>query len=123
MITHELLTDKGILIVTPEGPLEENDFKELANVVDPHIESKESLHGLMIYTETFPGWNSFAGLVQHFKFVKDHHRSIKKIAAVTDSKFLSIIPHLADHFIKAEIRHFDYSDKEIAFTWLSEDSL
>jgi hypothetical protein len=122
MLKHELLSDKGILIVTPEGPLEQADFEVIARVADPYIESNGALNGLMIYTESFPGWNDFSGLVSHIRFVKDHQKAIKKVAAVTDSGFLSILPGIADHFVKAEIRHFEYDDRDDAMEWLMEDA-
>jgi tRNA U38,U39,U40 pseudouridine synthase TruA len=120
MIQHELLRDKRILIITPQGPLEQKDFETLAREVDPYIQEKGKLNGLMIHAKSFPGWHDFAALVSHFKFVKDHHQHIAKVAAVTDSGFLSILPHIAKHFVRAEVRHFDYSDKENALKWLSE---
>lgn len=118
MIKHELLQEKGILIVTPEGALKPEDFAEIAKEVDPYIEQKGKLHGLMIYTESFPGWESFAGMVSHFKFIRDHHKNIEKIAAVTDSSIMSIMPKIGNHFLKAEVKHFDYKDKEAAMAWL-----
>jgi hypothetical protein len=118
MIRHELLRDQRILIVTPMEPLEEADFAMLAKVVDPFIASEGGLNGLMVYTESFPRWSDFAGLVAHLKFVKDHHRHIAKVAAVTDSGFLSILPRIADHFVHAEVRHFPYGEKKNALTWL-----
>lgn len=118
MIHHELLRDEGILIVTPEGRLESTDFEMLAREVDPYIEREGKLNGLMVYAESFPGWNNFAALVSHLKFVKDHHRNIRKVAAVTDSGFLSILPRVANHFVHADVRHFDYGDKESALNWL-----
>ena len=118
MITHELHRDEGILVVTPEGPLASADFEGLAKEVDPYLEENGRLHGLMIYTESFPGWDGFAGLVSHLRFVKDHHQRIERVAAVTDSGFLSIVPRVATHFVKAEIRHFDHADRDAAFAWL-----
>ena len=118
MLNHELLKDEGILIVTPDGPLESSDFARLAKKIDPFIEEKGKLNGLMIYTESFPGWNDFAALVSHLKFVKNHHQRIERIAAVTDSGFLSILPRVAGHFVSAEIRHFDCRDKKHALNWL-----
>ena len=76
------------------------------------------LNGLIIYAEAFPGWNDFAALVSHLKFVKNHHQKVKEVAVVTDSDFLSILPRIANHFVRADIRHFDYSDKESALDWL-----
>ena len=120
MLKHELLQDQGILIVTPQGPLEQADFEALAELVDPYIESHGTLHGLMIYTESFPGWDNFSGLVSHMKFVKNHQQLINKVAAVTDSGFLAVLPGIADHFVKAEVKNFDFEDKENAMKWLTE---
>jgi hypothetical protein len=118
MLKFELLRDRGILIVTPNGPLEKADFERLAKEVDPFIASKGKLTGLLIYTESFPGWDSFGALVSHLKFVADHHRQIARIAAVTDSGFRKIIPTIATHFIEAQIRAFDFSQKAAALAWL-----
>lgn len=44
MIHPELLHDQGILVITPEGSLQESDFVSLAKlVVDPFIESEDYL--------------------------------------------------------------------------------
>ena len=119
MLHHELNPDLGILTITPEGPLVKEDFEALANIVDPFIESAGKLNGLMIYTKSFPGWQDFAGFTSHIRFVKDHQQHIAKVAAVTDGGILSIMPGIADHFVKAEVRHFDYEEKEEALEWLS----
>jgi hypothetical protein len=118
MIHHELLRDQGILIVTPEGPLQQADFETLAQLVDPFIESEGELRGLLVHTESFPGWADFAALLSHLKFVKNHQQHIAKVAAVTDSGFLTIMPSIVSHFVHAQVRHFDYGDKEKAMEWL-----
>ena len=120
MIRHELIRDPGILIVKPEGRLEKADFDRLKQVVDPFIEANGELRGLMIEAESFPGWDNFAALASHFEFVREHHRRIARVAAVTDSGFLSILPRLAVHFIDADVRHFDYEDRDKALSWLGE---
>ena len=112
------MIDEGILIVTPEGPLEEADFTSLAADVDSYIEKRGQLQGLMIYVESFPGWDSFAGMLSHLKFVKDHRQQIQKIAVVTDGGVLSILPQIAGHFVAAKIKHFPYQAKESAIDWL-----
>ena len=122
MIRYELNPEEGILIVTPEAPLESVDFEKLANEVDPYIEKTGKLHGLLIQAESFPGWKNFGGLVSHLKFIRNHHREIEKIAAVTDSGFLSIMPRITNHFVKAEVRHFNFNDKEKAMKWLKNEA-
>jgi hypothetical protein len=118
MITFDLSINDGVLMVTPEGPLASDDFKELAMAVDPYIEEHGKLNGLMIYTESFPGWEDFEALVSHFRFVKDHHRNLTKVALVTDSKVASVAETMAKHFVSAEIKHFDFDSKDAALSWL-----
>jgi len=118
MLINEVMLDEKILVITPEGSLKKTDFERLAKEVDPFIEAMGTLNGLMIYSESFPGWENFAALISHMKFVKEHHRNIRKVAAVTDSGFLSILPRVANHFVQAEIKHFSYKDKDAALDWL-----
>ena len=118
MLQFELLRDRKILIITPDGPLEKEDFERLANAVDPFIASNGQLDEVMIHAKSFPGWSSFAAFVSHLKFVGNHHRRIKRIAAVTDSGFLRIVPGIADHFVQAEIKHFDFGQKDQALEWI-----
>ena len=40
MIEFELLRDRGVLILSPDGPLEKADFERLAQDIDPFIASK-----------------------------------------------------------------------------------
>ncbi len=108
--------------MTPEGPLQKADFEKLAEVVDPFIEAGGDLQGLLIDAPTFPGWQSFSDFVSHFKFVKNHERHIRKIAAVSDSGFLSIMPHIVRHFVHADVRHFASDEKGKALAWLSGNS-
>ena len=120
MLSHDLLRDEGILVLKPQGPLQAADFTALTQEIDPYIEQEGHLRGLMIEAESFPGWDSFAALLSHLRFVRDHHRAITKVAAVSDSLFLSIAPRVASHFVKAEVRHFKFADREAALAWLRE---
>jgi hypothetical protein len=118
MVNYELLRTDGILVIRPEASLEAADFQRIAQEVDPYIEASGKLHGVMIDAKFFPGWKDFAALVAHLKFVKDHHRQIERIAAVSDSGFLSIAPKIASHFVQAEVRHFAHSQRDEALAWL-----
>ena len=118
MVDYELLRSEGILVIRPKASLEATDFQKIAQEVDPYIEANGKLHGVMIDAESFPGWKDFAALVAHLKFVRDHHRKIEKIAAVSDSSFLAIAPKIASHFVQADVRHFEHSQMEEALNWL-----
>ena len=118
MIEHTLDTAHSILYVRPKSSLEEDDFVQLAKTVDPYIEETGDLAGLIIETPSFPGWKSLGAMATHFRFVRDHHKHIKKIALVTDSALGDVAEHLASHFVSAEIRHFSAGELEAAKQWI-----
>lgn len=47
MLEHELLRDKGILIVTPSGPLQADDFRKVAEEIDACLAKDNRLAGLL----------------------------------------------------------------------------
>ncbi len=119
MISFKLDEIAGVLTVRPEGKLEAQDFQALSEAVDPFIEEKGKLTGLIIETEKFPGWKEFAGMIEHVKFVRDHHREIARVALVTDSKIADVGQLLGKHFVKADIKHFPFKELESAKSWIS----
>jgi hypothetical protein len=119
MISVQILDTEGIVIIEPSGPLEQADFEKLTREVDAFIEEQGVLNGILIHTKSFPGWEDFSGFIQHLQFVKEHHRKIRRVAIVTDSKLLALAPALAGHFVSAELRQFDYQDMDNAKRWVS----
>ena len=119
MLEYELREKEGILIITPDGPLEREDFERLSQAVDAYIVEYGALCGLMIYVESFPGWEDFAALISHVQFVRENSNDVSRVAAVTDSNFLTIMPKIIDRFVSAEVRHFDYAAKDSAMLWLT----
>ena len=118
MVRFELDRDKGILILRPEGALTTSDFEAIAREIDPYIGANGRLKGLMIEARSFPGWENFGALVRHLKFVRDHHRQIDRVAAVTDSPFLRIAPVIAEHFAAPTIKVFAADQAARALAWL-----
>ena len=118
MIEYTLDTANSILYVRPRSSLEQSDFVQLAKAVDPYIEETGDLAGLIIDAPTFPGWESLGAMVAHVRFVRDHHKHIKKIGLVTDSALGNVAEHLASHFVSAEIRHFSAGQLETATQWV-----
>lgn len=118
MIQHHLDEAEGILTLTPRGPLAAGDFKVLRADVDPFIERAGGLRGIVIEAEAFPGWDGFAGLTAHLRFVRDHQRLIRRVAVVSDSAMLSHLPQLASHFVAAEVRHFPEAERAQALDWV-----
>jgi hypothetical protein len=118
MISYELDENAGVLTVRPEGKLKTQDYLTISEVVDPFIEEKGKLNGIVIVTEKFPGWEDFKGMIEHMKFVRNHHRKIAKVAIVTNSKIADVAESLGKHFVKADIKHFSFKKIESAKRWI-----
>lgn len=118
MLAVELDEINGIATLEPGGALSEEDFKLAAKTIDPYIEKAESLKGLIIHVEHFPSWESFAALVSHLKFIKEHHTHISRLAFATDSVLGNFAQTIASHFVSAEMKVFSYQEIELAKQWL-----
>ena len=122
MLPFELDRARAILILRPNGKLSADDFAALARSVDPYLDAQGKLEGLMIEAAAFPGWEDFSALLSHFRFVRDHHRRIRRIAVVSDSTFLTVAPKFASHFVGAEVKTFDGTERDAALAWITSGS-
>lgn len=116
MLTHELRSEDGILILRPEGALEVSDFTSLTTLVDGYLDRGGKLRGVLISGKSFPGWENLDGFIAHLKFVRNHHSRIDKVAIVADGLVARLMPHVASHFVHARLQHFD--DEGSAMSWL-----
>jgi hypothetical protein len=118
MLKFELLRDTGVLVVEPRDALTAEDFQAISQTVDPFIRENGKLTGLLIDAPSFPGWESFGALIGHIRFIRDHHRKIDRVAAVTDSTILTIAPKIAEHFAHPEFKVFRSGERASALDWL-----
>jgi hypothetical protein len=118
-LTHQLLSDVGVLLIEPKGPLHAQDFDALATTVDPWIESHGRLQGVVVHTATFPGWQNFGSLVRHVQFVRDHHRKVHRIALAVDGKLAKLAPRIGEHVAPGKVKAFRHEQVEAAILWAS----
>ena len=118
----EINLDKQTKIVTlePHGALTQDDFQSAVKAIDPSIEESGKLNGIIIYTKSFPGWDSFTALTNHLKFVREHHKKVSYVAFVTDSIIGDFGQKIANHFVQARVKHFNYKDLNSAKAWILE---
>jgi hypothetical protein len=119
MITVQMDKQSSIAILEPHGTLSKEDFKSVSNIIDPYIDQHGQLVGLIIHTKDFPGWDSFAALCSHLKFVKEHHRKISYLAISTNSVIGNFAEIIAIHFVNAEIKKFSFEEIEQAKKWMA----
>ncbi|HEX5072729.1 MAG TPA: STAS/SEC14 domain-containing protein [Gemmatimonadaceae bacterium] len=118
-VTHRLLADRGVIVAEVTQALRARDFDELAVTADSWIEAHGQLQGLVIHARRFPGWENLGGLIRHVRFVRDHHRKIKRIAIAADGELATLAPRLGEHFIQAEVKSFAYDALDSAIAWAS----
>lgn len=116
-VSHRLLSESNVLVVEVEQPLRAQDFDALAQTADSWLETHDALTGVVVHARAFPGWENIGSLLRHVRFVRDHHRKVRRIALAVDSKLAELVPHFANHFVQAEVRQFAYAELDDALAW------
>ena len=119
-LSFELIKDEKVLILEPKGELEAADFERLSQNVDPFIDEAGGLNGLLIVAEHFPGWDDFAALSSHIRFVREHHSKIKRVGFVTADRILSAVPKFSSRFVEAEVESFPMDQRDAALLWVAQ---
>ena len=119
MIDSNLDSAHSILVVRPKSALAADDFANLSKTVDPYIEATGSLEGIVLEAPSFPGWEGLGAMAAHMRFVRDHHKRVKKVAVVTDSVMGKVAEKLASHFVAAEIKQFPSGQVDAAKQWIT----
>jgi hypothetical protein len=115
--SHRLLPEPGVIVVDVSAPLRATDFDAIALTADTWIEAHGSLHGIVIHAREFPGWENLGGFLRHMRFIRNHQQKVTRVAVATDGKLASLAPHIAEYFVKAELKAFPYDAIESAITW------
>jgi hypothetical protein len=121
MLNITLDKEQAIITLEPTEALSEEDFHTAVKVIDPFISEHGKLTGLIIETESFPGWKDFKALLSHLKFIKNHHKKVKRLAFVTDSPIGDFSEHVTSHFVDAEVKSFPYGAHKEARAWILEE--
>ncbi|MFJ9865737.1 STAS/SEC14 domain-containing protein [Streptomyces sp. NPDC101165] len=116
-VSHQLLPESKVLVVEVEQPLRAQDFDALAQTVDSWLETHDELAGVVVHARDFPGWENIGSLLRHVRFVRDHHRKVRRVALAADSKLAGLVPHIANHFVQSEARQFGYAQLDDALAW------
>ena len=116
-VSVRLLPETGVIVVEVKQALRAQDFDAVAFTADAWIEAHGDLQGLVIHAPEFPGWENLGGLLRHFRFLRDHHRRVKRVALAVDGKLASLMPRIAEHFVQAEVKSFAYDQLDLAIAW------
>jgi len=116
-VEHRLIPEQHVLLVEPKAKLGIEDFDAIAMTVDPWVESGGELRGLVVHAREFPGWETIGSFLRHVRFVREHHRNIRRVALAADGALPKLAPVLVEAFVNAEIRHFAFDELDWAIEW------
>jgi hypothetical protein len=119
MLDYSVMKPEGILVLKPQSPLSREDFSGLSAAVNAYLSDHDKLHGVLIESKEFPGWENFGGFSAHMHFVRDNHKKVERIAVVTDSAIATVAESLANIFTSAEVKRFPFPDEARAMDWLT----
>jgi hypothetical protein len=109
----------GCFVLEPTGSLRTADFDALTQRFDTKVAAGGPIPNFVIHSESFPTWANFAAMLEHLRFIRDHHRRIEKVALVSDARILDVAPKVARHFVAARLRHFPANALDEALAWVS----
>ena len=120
MIDCEFLLDKGILVLRAQGPLDAQDFTVLTRQIKAYLVHHEELPGILLRAKSFPGWKDLDALFAHLKFLREFINRIGKVAVVANGALADVMPGIANHFVQAQVRHFDFNLEDEALDWIAQ---
>lgn len=117
-VSYRVVPERRVLVIEPHGRLRAEDFDRIDAAADTWIESGDGLlNGVVVHAREFPGWENLGSLMRHIRFVRNHHRKIRRVALAVDGSIAQIAPAVVDHFVQAEMKQFAADDVEAAIVW------
>lgn len=117
MLNIHVDADKNIITARPEGLIPASEFEAMGRAIDDYANEHDRMPGLVIHLKGLPHWQGLSAMRAHFEVVREHGVVLPRVAIVTDSKGLAVLPNLADIFVRARVRHFDLRHEDMAIDW------
>jgi hypothetical protein len=115
----KLLTSSRVLIVEPKAPVGARDFLELDRAIYPWTATYGRLRAFVLVAPIATGLRGISGALQHIRFIGDYHPEVKRVAFVTNRRFLETVCLLVPQGCLADIRFFSTSQMKEALVWAS----
>ncbi|WP_292978863.1 STAS/SEC14 domain-containing protein, partial [Paracoccus sp. UBA5162] len=109
MLNIDVDTGRNVVTARPEGAIPASDFEALGRAIDDYANENDRMPGLVVRLNGLPQWQGLSALRAHFDVVRKHAAVLPRVALVTDTMGLSMLPNIADIFVRARVRHFDVS--------------
>lgn len=117
MINVDIKERENVFIVSSDAEITAEAIVGLSKTLNDYINMHDRVPNLVFRAHTVPHWKNFDALKHHFQFVRNHHKLIKKIAVVSDSKLIWLVRPIVDHFTGAKVRRFPEKAFDDAVNW------
>lgn len=117
MLNIQVDVDRNIVSVRPDGVIPAAEFESLGKTIDGYLNEHDRAPGLIVYLKGLPHWQGLSALKAHFDLVRKHAAVLPRVAMVTDAAGLSMLPDIADVFVRARVRHFLPRHEDEAVAW------
>jgi SpoIIAA-like len=121
MITIEKHDRHNIFVLTPAKAITSDDIAQLNRQINDYINAHDKVPNLVLRAERVPVWENFEALTDHIKFVRNHHRLVKKVAIVSDAKLVWLVRPVVDSFTGAKVRRFSADAFDKAYAWAKKN--
>ena len=98
------------------GKLHDEDYKHFVPAIDAAVTAHDKVR-VVAWFHDFHGWDMHA-LWDDIKFSTTHCTKIERIALVGDKKWEEWMAKVCKPFTMAQIKYFDASEVEAAWSWL-----
>ena len=110
--------DGDVLGVRPGGPITRDDVAVLTRSADDYLAGHSKIAGVMVETQTFPGFASVGAFADYARFIANHHARVRRLALVTDSALAPVAEFMANYVVGLEMRHYPFAEGAAARAWL-----
>ena len=118
MLAVDIRAAENVFVVTPDGAITVDDIAGFNDRINTYINTHDQVPNLVVHASSLPHWKNFHALAAHFKFIKNHHTIVQKVAIVSDSKLLWLARIFVDHFTGAKVRRFPETAFDDAVGWV-----
>lgn len=117
MLNIHVDATKNVITARPEGFIPASEFEALGQAIDDYANERDRMPGLVVHLKGLPQWRGLSAMKAHFDVVRKHAMVLPRVAIVTDTMGLAVLPNLADIFVRARVRHFDVRQEDEAVAW------
>ncbi|MFC5449024.1 SpoIIAA family protein [Paenibacillus aestuarii] len=94
------------------------DYQEIEGALQDLVDRHGKIKVLLILGD-YTGFSMDVFLAK-LDFIKKFYQYCDRIAYVSDRKWLEHVVDIQKHFIKADVKHFDPTHQNDAWTWLEQ---